>query len=61
MFQWGLLPNQDLGKENKGRIDSIIPNQRFPKTGLGYFLGEATEKSVLHANTIVRKSDKPNG
>lgn len=37
MFQQELLPNQVLGKENKGRIDPIIPGDKSLRAGLGYF------------------------
>ena len=37
MFQQGLLPNQGLGKNNKGKIDPIVPDGRLPRAGLGYF------------------------
>ena len=37
MFQQGLLPNQSLGKNNKGKIDPIVPDGRPPRAGLGYF------------------------
>ena len=30
VFQQGLLPNQGLGKESKGRIDPIIPADVLP-------------------------------
>ena len=37
MFQQGLLPNQGLGKEDKGRIGPIILGNRPPRARLGYF------------------------
>ena len=37
MFQQGLLPNQGLGKDNKGKVNPVIPDSRPPRAGLGYF------------------------
>ena len=37
MFQQRLLPNQILGKENKGRINLIILDNKPPRAVLGYF------------------------
>lgn len=37
MFQQGLLPNQGLGKENKKKINLIVPEGTPPRAGLGYF------------------------
>ena len=37
MFQQVLVPNQDLGKNNEEKIDSIIPDGGTPRVGLGYF------------------------
>ena len=37
MFQQGLLPNQGLGKDNKGKVDPFVPDSRPPRAGLGYF------------------------
>ena len=59
MFQQGLLPNQSLGKENKGRSDPVIPNKRPPRAELRYFLGKVIEKPAVHEDLIVWKSDKP--
>ena len=37
MFQQGLLPNQGLGKDNKGKIDPVVSDSRPSRAGLGYF------------------------
>ena len=37
MCQQGLLPNQGLGKDNKGKVDPVVPDIRPPRAGLGYF------------------------
>lgn len=37
MFDQGMLPNQGLGPKGQGRQDPIMPIQRPPRTGLGYF------------------------
>lgn len=37
VFQQGLLTNQGLLKENEGRIDTLMPSKRPPKSVLGYF------------------------
>ena len=60
MFQQRLLPNQGLGKENKGRINPIIASKRSSKVTLEYLLGEVTEKPALYVGyPIVWKSNKP--
>ena len=39
MFQKGLLSNQGLGKNNKGKVDPVIPDSRPPGAELGTFKG----------------------
>ena len=36
MFQQGLLPNQGLGKDNKGKVDPVVPDSRHAIAGLVY-------------------------
>lgn len=59
MFQQRLLSNQSLGKENQERTDPITPRKRPPRAGLGYFLGEVTEKPTLLAGSIIWRNDEP--
>ena len=34
MFQQGLLPNQGLCKDNKGKVNPVSPDSRPARTGL---------------------------